>query len=152
MAALDDRQKRELQQEVERQTQEIQGISQQEQQELAQNWADQVTDGRGKYADFDQVIGSVPPNVFDDRMARVIASSDVGADVAYWLGTNKAEAARISQMSDMDMARHIGAIEARVSAPPVKIQSTAPDPVTPVRPKGTAQKHPKNITFTKFNK
>lgn len=151
MAALDSRQKAELEKELERQTQEIEGISQREQREMAQNWADQADEARAKYVDFDKVV-SAPDVPISPSMAKVITASDVGADVAYWLGTNKAEAARISQMSDLDMARHIGAIEARLSMPQVKTQTTAPDPVTPVRPKGTAQKRPEDMTVAEFNK
>lgn len=151
MAALDSRQRAELEKELERQTQTIQGISQREQQEMAQNWADQAEDARTKYADFDKVV-SAPDVPISPTMARMITSSDAGADVAYYLGTNKAEAARIAQMSDLDAARSIGAIEARLSLPQVKTQSTTPDPVTPVRPKGTAQKRPEDMTHAEFTK
>ena len=118
LAALDSRQKAELEKEVERQTQTIQGISQREQQEMAQNWADQAEDARAKYVDFDKVV-SAPDVSISPTMARMITASDSGADVAYYLGTNKAEAARIAQMSDLDAARSIGAIEARLSMPQV---------------------------------
>jgi len=151
MAALDSRQRAELEKELERQTQTIQGISQREQQEMAQNWADQAEDARTKYADFDKVV-SAPDVPISPTMALLITSSDAGADVAYYLGTNKAEAARIAQMSDLDAARSIGAIEARLSLPQVKTQSTTPDPVTPVRPKGTAQKRPEDMTHAEFTK
>jgi len=151
LAALDSRQKAELEKEVERQTQTIQGISQREQQEMAQNWADQAEDARAKYVDFDKVV-SAPDVSISPTMARMITASDAGADVAYYLGTNKAEAARIAQMSDLDAARSIGAIEARLSMPQVKTQSTTPDPVTPVRPKGTAQKRPEDMTHAEFAK
>ena len=151
MAALDSRQKAELEKELERQTQTIEGISQREQQEMAQDWADQAEDARKKYADFDKVV-SAPDVPITPTMARMITASDAGADVAYYLGTNKAEAARIAQMSDLDAARSIGAIEARLSLPQVKTQSTTPDPVTPVRPKGTAQKRPEDMTHAEFTK
>ena len=149
MAALDSRQKAELEKELERQTQTIQGISQREQQEMARDWADQAEDARRKYADFDKVV-SAPDVPITPTMARMITASDTGADVAYYLGTNKAEAARIAQMSDLDAARSIGAIEARLSLPQVKTQSTTPDPVTPVRPKGAAQKRPEDMTHAEF--
>lgn len=149
MAALDSRQKAELEKELERQTQTIEGISQREQQEMAQDWADQAEDARKKYADFDKVV-SAPDVPITPTMARMITASDAGADVAYYLGTNKAEAARIAQMSDLDAARSIGAIEARLSLPQVKTQSTTPDPVTPVRPKGTAQKRPEDMTASEY--
>ena len=151
MAALDSRQKAELEKELERRNEEIQGISQREQQEMAQNWADQAEDARSKYADFDKIV-SAPDVPISPTMARMITASDAGADVAYYLGTNKAEAARIAQMSDLDAARSIGAIEARLSLPQVKTQSTTPDPVTPVRPKGTAQKRPEEMTHAEYTK
>lgn len=145
LVALDDRQKRELEREAARQTKAIEDISEKEQQEMARNWADQTDDARRKYTDFDAVV-TAPDLSITAPMARVIASSELGADIAYHLGTNKAEAARIAQMSDLEMARNMGAIEARLSMPKVRTQSTAPDPVTPVRPKATATKDPSKMT------
>jgi len=145
LAAIDNRQKRELEMEAERKAAEISSISEQEQREMAQNWADQAGEARSKYTDFDTVVTAEDLSI-TPSMARVIASSDLGADIAYHLGTNKAEAARIAQMSDLEMARNLGAIEARLSMPKVKTQTTAPDPVTPVRPKATATKDPSKMT------
>ena len=116
---------------------------------MAQNWADQAGEARSKYTDFDTVVTAEDLSI-TPSMARVIASSDLGADIAYHLGTNKAEAARIAQMSDLEMARNLGAIEARLSMPKVKTQTTAPDPVTPVRPKATATKDPEKMTPAEY--
>ena len=66
-------------------------------------------------------------------MAETIKASDLGPDLAYWLGSNPKEADRISRLSPLLQAREIGKIEAKITAEPVqKKTSTAPDPIRPV--------------------
>ena len=66
-------------------------------------------------------------------MAETIKASDMGPDLAYWLGTTPKEADRISRLSPLLQAREIGKIEAKLAAsPPVKPTTSAPAPITPV--------------------
>jgi hypothetical protein len=53
-------------------------------------------------------------------MAETIKSSDIGPDLAYWLGSNPKEADRISRLSPLLQAREIGKIEAKITADPSK--------------------------------
>lgn len=148
---LDAREKQDAEAELQRNRDALSGIEEREQQELAQDWAAQRDEARTRYADFDRVTGN-PSLPITEKMFRLIATSDVGADVAYHLGSHPEEAARLASMSDLEMARNIGAIESIVSRPKVKTKTTAPDPVAPVRPKATAAKDPEKMTAAEFAK
>ncbi len=66
-------------------------------------------------------------------MAQTIQASDIGPDVAYYLGANPKEADRIARMSPYLQAKEIGRIEAKLVAdPPAKKTTSAPAPIKPV--------------------
>jgi hypothetical protein len=87
---------------------------------------------RDKYSDFEQVAYN--PNLrITSVMAETIQNSDVGPDIAYYLGGNAKEAERISQLSPILQAKEIGRIEAKLASdPPAKRTTSAPPPITPV--------------------
>ena len=87
---------------------------------------------RDKYDDFEQVAYN-PQLRVTDVMAETIKASDLGPDLAYWLGSNPKEADRISRLSPLLQAREIGKIEAKLaSEPPQKKTTSAPAPISPV--------------------
>jgi len=95
-------------------------------------YAEREEEARAKYDDFEQVAYN-PQLRVTDVMAETIKASEMGPDLAYWLGTNPKEADRISRLSPLLQAREIGKIEAKLAAsPPVKPTTSAPAPITPV--------------------
>lgn len=87
---------------------------------------------RDKYDDFEQVAYN-PKLPITNVMAETIQSSDIGPDLAYYLGSNPKDAERISRMTPLAQAKEIGKIEAKlVSSPPVKKTTSAPAPISPV--------------------
>jgi hypothetical protein len=106
-----------------------------QQSELLESYHDREEEARGKYDDFEQVAYN--PNLpITTVMAQTIQSSEVGPDLAYYLGTNPKEADRISRLQPFMQAKEIGRIEAKlISSPPVKKTSTAPSPISPVTAK-----------------
>ena len=110
---------------------------QRQQTEILGAYHDKEEDARNKYDDFEQVAYN--PNLpITTVMAQTIQSSDVGPDLAYYLGTNPKEADRISRLQPFMQAKEIGRIEAKlISSPPAKKTSTAPAPISPVTAKGS---------------
>ena len=87
---------------------------------------------RDKYDDFEQVAYN-PSLKITNVMAETIQNSDIGPDIAYYLGANAKEADRISHLSPILQAKEIGRIEAKLSSePPAKRTTSAPPPITPV--------------------
>ena len=88
-----------------------------------------------KYDDFEQVVynRALPITTV---MAETIQASDIGPDVAYYLGSNPKEAERISRLSPYLQAKEIGKIEVKLTDnPPVKRTTNAPPPIKPVTAK-----------------
>jgi hypothetical protein len=71
-------------------------------------------------------------------MAETIQHSDIGPDLAYYLGSNPKDAERISRLSPFMQAKEIGRIEAKLADnPPVKKTTSAPAPISPVTARST---------------
>ena len=87
---------------------------------------------RDKYDDFEQVAYN-PKLPITNVMAETIQSSDIGPELAYYLGSNPKDAERISRMAPLGQAKEIGKIEAKLASdPPVKRTTSAPAPISPV--------------------
>lgn len=92
---------------------------------------------REKYDDFEQVAYN-PRTPITQVMAETIQASEIGPEVAYYLGSNPKEAERISRLSPILQAKEIGKIEAKVAAePPKQKTSSAPPPIQPVAARST---------------
>lgn len=105
--------------------------------EFVEAYHDREEDARNKYDDFEQVAYN-PDLRITDVMAETIQTSDVGPDVAYFLGSNPKEADRIARLPPILQAKEIGKIEARLASdPPVKKSSSAPSPISPVTARGS---------------
>jgi hypothetical protein len=103
-----------------------------QQSQVLESYHDLEEEARGKYDDFEQVAYN-PKLPITNVMAETIQSSDVGPELAYYLGSNPKEADRISRMTPLSQAKEIGKIEAKlVSSPPVKKTTSAPSPISPV--------------------
>lgn len=102
------------------------------QSEIIEAYHDKEEEARNKYDDFEQVAYN-PQLRITNVMAETIQSSEVGPDVAYYLGSNPKEADRIAKLSPFQQAKEIGRIEAKLVAEPVtKKTSSAPAPIAPV--------------------
>lgn len=119
---------------AERKAQELvqQREQRQQQEALLESYQEREEAAREKYDDFEQVALN-PKLPITTLMAQTIQASEVGPDVAYYLGSNPKEAERISRLPAYLQAKEIGRIEAKVqSSPPTKKTSAAPTPITPV--------------------
>lgn len=141
----------EVEAEAEERRAEVERLRKAQEAELAQNWQAQAADARTRYADFDQVVNA-PDLPVSKQMAALIATMDMGADVAYHLGTHRAEALQIARMDPLEQAMALGRIEAAVSTPKPRMKTNAPDPVSPVKPKAAASKKPEEMTADEYDK
>lgn len=104
---------------------------------ILDSYHEREEEARGKYDDFEQVAYN-PSLPITQVMAETIQASDIGPEMAYYLGTNPKEADRISRLSPFMQAKEIGKIEAKLASdPPVKKSSSAPAPIQPVTPRGS---------------
>lgn len=103
-----------------------------QQSQVLESYHDLEEEARSKYDDFEQVAYN-PKLPVTNVMAETIQSSEIGPELAYYLGSNPKEAERISRMTPLSQAKEIGKIEAKlVSTPPVKRTTSAPAPISPV--------------------
>ena len=104
-----------------------------QQAELLETYAEREEQARDKYDDFEAVAYN--PNLrITTVMAQTIQASEIGPDLAYYLGSHPKEADRIARLSPILQAKEIGKIEAKIATNPlpVKKPSSAPAPITPV--------------------
>ena len=103
-----------------------------QQAEILDGYRDREEEARDKYEDFEQVAYN--PNLrITDVMAQTIQASEIGPDVAYFLGANPKEADRISKLQPILQAKEIGKLEAKLADNPVvKKTTSAPTPIAPV--------------------
>ena len=105
---------------------------QQQQAQVLESHRDREESAREKYDDYEDVVYN-PKLPITPIMAQTIQASDMGPDVAYYLGTNPKEAERIARLPAIAQAKEIGKLEAKIaSAPPVKKTTSAPSPISPV--------------------
>lgn len=109
----------------------------------------QVEDAKTRYADYD-AVARAPDVPVSAAMADLIVTSEQGPDVLYFLGQNRAVAAQIAQMSQVEAARAIGRIEATLQAPKPRIETQEPTPITPVKGSAGAGRDPAKMSFAEF--
>ena len=103
-----------------------------QQSEILETYHEKEEEARSKYDDFEQVAYN-PKLSITTVMAQSIQASEVGPEVAYYLGANPKEADRISRLAPILQAKEIGRIEAKIANdPPVKKTTSAPAPISPV--------------------
>lgn len=125
-----------------------------ERHELAQKRSEsfkaKVEAARDKMPDFDQVFWNVPVS---EHAADLIAESDKAAEVAYWLGKNPHEAARIYQLPPHMQGAEIARLENRLSTVSNRKTSNAPTP-PPVLSGQSApgSKDPASMTMAEYAK
>jgi hypothetical protein len=115
----------------------LQREEQRQQAELLEAYQDREEEARTKYDDFEQVAYN-PRLPITTVMAQAIQASDIGPELAYFLGSNPKEADRISKLPAILQAKEIGKVEAKLASdPPTKKTSSAPAPITPVTSRST---------------
>lgn len=106
-------------------------------------------DSASKYADFNEVV-TAPDVPITPEMVKALAETDDPAALAYYLGKNKEEAARIAGLKPLAIAREFGLIEAKLAKQPRKSVTQAPDPITPVSGSDGSEPDLKDLSFSEY--
>jgi hypothetical protein len=130
-------------------------VHQQQVAEAMAAFQEQAAEVRAQYADFDQVVFAQGPNgpQISDALSQMILASDVSAQLAYRVASDKALAASLSKMTAVNpvgAARELAKLELQLSAPRARVETRAPEPITPVRGKGGAQADPLKMSPAEY--
>ena len=133
----------------------IQARTEQERQQQAQQSHEEklrsnISKTAAKYDDFEDVVTN-PEVPITFAMRDAIGESEIGGDIAYHLGTNVQEAARIASLSPVAQVKAILALEAKLNAPK-KVTTDAPAPIVPNAGKGKVAKDPGQMTDAEYAK
>lgn len=106
-------------------------------------------DSASKYADFNEVV-TAPDVPITPEMVKALAETEDPAGLAYYLGKNKEEAARIAGLKPLAIAREFGLIESKLSRQPRKSVTQAPDPITPVTGSDGSEPALEDLSFSEY--
>lgn len=98
--------------------------------EVASAWSSVALRGEEKFPDFEEKVFGIPAEHMPATIAEAIATSPVGEEVAYYLGTHLDIAKKIASLKPIDQIREITKLEMRAGK---TAQSNAPTPITPVQ-------------------
>lgn len=137
-------------QEAEAARQQVDAIRRQDRALLMQSWEEQRTEAAQKYTDFNEVV--LRPGLFPEgnHLADLIVGSENAADLAYKVAQDQSLHDRLVSMHPYEAARELGRLEATMTAPQPRIETKAPPPITPVRPKASASTDPANMSYADY--
>lgn len=110
-----------------------------------------VVKASSKYDDFEDVVTN-PQLPITIAMRDAIGESDMGGDIAYYLGLNVHEAERIAGLSPIGQVKAILSLEAKLKAPEVKVKTDAPPPIEPNKASAKVTKDPGKMTDEEYLK
>jgi hypothetical protein len=117
----------------------------------AAEFAAEAQAARTRYTDYDAALAvASQPTVVSPALSEIVLESERAADLAYHLGKNPEVARRLSTMPPTLAAMELGRLEAQLSAPQPKLVSTAPAPITPVRPSAPAVRDPSRMSASEY--
>lgn len=122
---------------------------QEESSRVRDGFTKQMDDARNAYEDFDDVVDN-PDLPISQAMAEAIMRTKGGADVAYYLGKNPAEAVRLANLDPFSAAVEIGRIAATVVRPQARKASNAPPPIQPVGTRASPVKDPAKMSDSEW--
>jgi hypothetical protein len=115
--------------------------------EVLDNWETQRYETMPeKYEDFEDKLRSIPRESMTDPMTIAIMESKNAGEIAYFLGTNHAEAQRIAGLSVTAQIREIDKLGDKFIKPVTK----APTPITPTKGDDAPIKDPKDMSMKEY--
>lgn len=114
----------------------LEASERQKQQKVIESAKVKFDEAGDRFDDFDDVVYK-NPYVTND-MVQAVFFSDVGPDIAYYLGKNPEESQRIAALPAARQMIEIGKLEARFTTKPEPRTTNAPEPIKPVSSAGKA--------------
>jgi hypothetical protein len=108
--------------------------------------------GKTEFPDFDAALANLQMVGTNREFLEFVAASDAGEKLVHHLGKDLDEAARISALPPVLMARELARLELKLSQPQTKPVSKAPAPITPIAGGGVTSKDPSEMTDAEFAK
>lgn len=136
--------------EAEAARQQAEAIRQQDKALLAQSWEEQKAEAAQKYTDFNDVV--LRPGLFPqgNHLPDLIMGSENAADLAYKVAQDQSLHDRLVAMHPFEAARELGRLEATITAPAPRVETQAPPPITPVRPRAAANADPSRMSYSDY--
>lgn len=113
-------------------------------------------EGQTRFPDYMALVAS-PETPLPLSVVRLLADADDPVGVTYWLAQNREDARQIAALasegtarSAAQAARRLATIEARLAAPPKPPVTSAPAPISPVKPKATPSGDPARMSFAEY--
>lgn len=88
--------------------------------------------GKAEFPDFDHAVSNLQMVGMNRDFLEIVSSSDAGHKVLNHLGNDLDEAARISALPPLQMARELTRLEYKLNQPQSKPVSKAPAPIKPI--------------------
>lgn len=110
---------------------------QQQTQKIFDSYNKKVTEARAKYEDFDEIVGQSDIPI-PQAVQLAIVEMENGPDVAYYLGQNPEEAAKLVSMTPLAAVRAIGRIETSLASNDSSETKPVSRAAAPIRPVGAS--------------
>lgn len=105
--------------------------------------------GKSEFSDFDTIVENLQLVGMNRDFLEVLTGMDGAHKILHHLGGDFDEAARISSLPPVQMARELARIELKLSSQPKKV-SKAPDPISPLSGKSGSTKRMEDMTDAEF--
>ena len=109
-------------------------------------------EGAKEFPNFDAAVRNLQMVGVNRDFLELATTSDAGAKLINYLGTDLDEAARITSLPPVQMARELTKLEMKLSQPVAKPVSKAPAPISPIAGGGVTSKDPSEMSDVEFAK
>lgn len=128
-----------------------QQYQQQEQRQAFKAAVDGVNEkGAKEFADYSTVVLQNPAIVVTETMAAILAQTENGHKIAYYLGNNPGESHRIASLPDVLQGVEIGRLETRMAAETKRKPTSAPPPPTAVKGNAVPMTDPNKLPIAEW--
>ena len=119
---------------AEREKKDAQSREEAERTKVVSTWQQKVDAATAKYSDYSDVLEAVDHITIPPALQSAIMESDMGADLAYHLGSHPEVLEKIVALKPYAALMELGKLEAKLATPPApkKQPSKAPDPIKPL--------------------